>query len=100
MTAPSMNGRDAFGNPRSTRCQTIAGPSLHVCRRLAQLFALTVLVPAGVGGIVVHLARFDFVWGPVPIRHEESFCSMVGAILTVAAGRSIRSRMKRKVSPQ
>ena len=95
-----MNGRDAVGNPRSTRCQTIAGPSLHVCKRLAQLFALAVPLPAPIGGIVVHVGRFDFVWGPVLIRHEESFCSIIGAILTVAAGKTIRSRMKRKVATQ
>ena len=58
------------------------------------------LAGAFLGGIMVHVGRFDFGWGPVLIRYEELFFSLVGAILIVAAGRIIRSRMKRKVAPQ
>jgi len=57
------------------------------------------LAGAFLGGIVVHVGRFDFGWGPVLIRYEELFFSLVGAVLIVAAGRIIRSRAKRK-SPQ
>ena len=58
------------------------------------------LAGAFLGGIVVHVGRFDFGWGPVLIRYEELFFSLVGAILIVAAGRIIRSRVKRKAPPQ
>ena len=58
------------------------------------------LAGAFLGGIVVRVGRFDFGWGPVLIRYEELFFSLVGAILIVAAGRIIRSRVKRKAPPQ
>ena len=54
------------------------------------------LAGAFLGGIVVHLGQFDFGWGPVLIRYEELFFSLVGAILIVAAGRMIRARAKKK----
>jgi len=57
------------------------------------------LVGAFLGGIVVHVGQFDFGWGPVLIRYEELFCSLVGAVLIVAAGRIIRSRIKKRASP-
>jgi uncharacterized membrane protein YeaQ/YmgE (transglycosylase-associated protein family) len=41
------------------------------------------LVGAFIGGIVVHLTRVDFGWGPVLIRYEELLFSFVGAILIV-----------------
>jgi len=58
------------------------------------------LAGAFLGGIVVHVGQFDFGWGPVLIRYEELFFSLVGAILIVAAGRIIRFRGKRKLPPQ
>jgi len=48
------------------------------------------------GGIVVHVGQFDFGWGPVLIRYEELFFSLIGAVLIVAVGRLIRSRMNKK----
>jgi len=41
------------------------------------------LVGAFIGGILVHLTRVDFGWGPVLIRYEELLFSFVGAILIV-----------------
>jgi uncharacterized membrane protein YeaQ/YmgE (transglycosylase-associated protein family) len=41
------------------------------------------LVGAFIGGIVVHLTRVDFGWGPVLIRYEELLFSFIGAILIV-----------------
>ena len=57
------------------------------------------LTGAFLGGIVVHLGQFDFGWGPVLIRYEELFFSLVGAVLIVAVGRRVRSRMKSKLTP-
>jgi len=54
------------------------------------------LAGAFLGGIVVHVGQLDFGWGFVLIRYEELFFSLVGAILIVAAGRLIRSRLKKK----
>ena len=55
------------------------------------------LAGAFLGGMVVHVARFDFGWGIVLIRYEELLFSLVGAILLVLLGKLIRSRMKKKV---
>jgi len=55
------------------------------------------LAGAFLGGIVVHVGRFDFGWGPVLIRYEELFFSFLGAILIVATVRIVRSRAKKKV---
>ena len=55
------------------------------------------LAGACLGGIVVHLGRFDFGWGLVVIRYEELFFSLLGAIVLIVLGRFIRSRMKKKV---
>jgi len=54
------------------------------------------LAGALLGGIVVHVGRFDFGWGPVLIRYEELFFSLIGAIVILGLGRLIRSKMKRK----
>jgi uncharacterized membrane protein YeaQ/YmgE (transglycosylase-associated protein family) len=58
------------------------------------------LAGAFLGGIVAHVGRFDFGWGPVLIRYEELFFSLVGAILIVAAGRIIHSRTTKKTPPK
>ena len=58
------------------------------------------LAGAFLGGIVVHVGNFNFGWGPVLIRYEELFFSLVGAILLVALGRIVRSRMKKKAPAQ
>ena len=58
------------------------------------------LAGAFLGGIVAHVGRFDFGWGPVLIRYEELFFSFVGAILIVAAGKIIHSRTTKKTSPK
>ena len=57
------------------------------------------LAGAFLGGIVAHVGHFDFGWGPVLIRYEELFFSLVGAILIVAAGKILRYRIKRKSPP-
>jgi uncharacterized membrane protein YeaQ/YmgE (transglycosylase-associated protein family) len=57
------------------------------------------LAGAFLGGIIAHVGQFNFGWGPVLIRYEELFFSFVGAILIVAAGKIIRSRMKERPKP-
>ena len=54
------------------------------------------LVGAFIGGLVVHVGQFDFGWGPVLIRYEELFCSLLGAIVIVAVGKFIRFRAKKQ----
>jgi uncharacterized membrane protein YeaQ/YmgE (transglycosylase-associated protein family) len=56
------------------------------------------LAGAFLGGMVVHIARFDFGWGPVLIRYEELLFSMLGAIVLVVVGRVIRARSRKKGS--
>lgn len=55
------------------------------------------LVGAFLGGMVVHVGRFDFGWGIVLIRYEELLFSLLGAILLVLLGKLVRSRLKKKV---
>ena len=55
------------------------------------------LAGAFLGGIVVHVGRFDFGWGVALIRYEELLFSLLGAVLLIVLGRFIRSRMKKKV---
>jgi len=54
------------------------------------------LAGAFLGGIIVNVLKVDFGWGPVLIRYEELFFSLVGAILIVLVGKIISSRMKKK----
>jgi uncharacterized membrane protein YeaQ/YmgE (transglycosylase-associated protein family) len=54
------------------------------------------LAGAFLGGIIVHVGQFDFGWGPVLIRYEELFFSLLGAVLLLVLGRVLRSRMKKK----
>lgn len=58
------------------------------------------LAGAFLGGILVHVGQFDFGWGPVLIRYEELFFSLVGAILILAVGRIIYARMLKKTPPK
>ncbi len=58
------------------------------------------LAGAFLGGIIVHVGQFNFGWGPVLIRYEELFFSLVGAVLLLVLGRVVRSRMKRKAPAQ
>ena len=55
------------------------------------------LAGAFLGGIVVHVGRFDFGWGVVIIRYEELLFALLGAILLVILGKLIRSGVKKKV---
>jgi len=55
------------------------------------------LAGAFLGGIVVHVGRFDFGWGILLIRYEELLFSLLGAILLLILGKFIRSRLKKKV---
>jgi len=54
------------------------------------------LAGAFIGGIVVRIAQFDFGWGPVLIRYEELFFSLLGAILLLFVFRLLRSRLKKR----
>ncbi len=54
------------------------------------------LAGACLGGIIVHVGRFDFNWGFVVIRYEELFFSFLGAVFLIVAGKLLRSRMKKK----
>jgi uncharacterized membrane protein YeaQ/YmgE (transglycosylase-associated protein family) len=58
------------------------------------------LAGAFLGGIAVHVGQFNFGWGPVLIRYEELFFSLLGAILLVVLGKIVRSRMKQKPPAQ
>jgi uncharacterized membrane protein YeaQ/YmgE (transglycosylase-associated protein family) len=56
------------------------------------------LAGAFLGGILVNVFKVDFGWGPVLIRYEELFFSLVGAIVILLLGKFISSRMKKKGS--
>lgn len=56
------------------------------------------LAGACLGGMVVHVGKFDFGWGPVLIRYEELLFSLLGAILLVVLGKLIRARSVKKSS--
>jgi uncharacterized membrane protein YeaQ/YmgE (transglycosylase-associated protein family) len=51
---------------------------------------------AFVGGMVVHVAKLDFGWGPVLIRYEDLLFSLLGALLLIVIGRVLRSKSKKK----
>ena len=53
---------------------------------------------AFIGGIVVRVTKLDFGWGPVLIRYEELFVSLLGAVLLVLLGKFLRSRSKKQAS--
>ena len=57
------------------------------------------LAGAFLGGIVVRLTNLNFGWGPVLIRYEELFFSLLGAIILVLLARLISSRSKLKPKP-
>jgi uncharacterized membrane protein YeaQ/YmgE (transglycosylase-associated protein family) len=54
------------------------------------------LVGAFLGGMVVHVGRFDFGWGPVLIRYEELLFSLLGAVVLVVLAKVLFSRVKKK----
>lgn len=56
------------------------------------------LAGAFLGGMVVHVAKLDFGWGPVLIRYEELLFSLLGAIFLLLLARLIRSRSKKAPS--
>jgi uncharacterized membrane protein YeaQ/YmgE (transglycosylase-associated protein family) len=47
---------------------------------------------ASLGGILVRTTHLDFGWGPVLIRYEELFFSLLGAIALLVLVRLVRSR--------
>jgi uncharacterized membrane protein YeaQ/YmgE (transglycosylase-associated protein family) len=55
------------------------------------------LAGAFVGGIVARVTGLDFGWGPVLIRYEELFVSLLGAIVLVVLAKLIRSRSHKQV---
>jgi uncharacterized membrane protein YeaQ/YmgE (transglycosylase-associated protein family) len=54
------------------------------------------LTGALLGGTVVHVARFDFGWGPVLVRYEELLFSLAGAVFLIILARMIRSSAVKK----
>jgi len=48
------------------------------------------LTGAFLGGMVVHVARIDFGWGPVLVRYEELLFSLVGAVFLIVVMRLVR----------
>ena len=54
------------------------------------------LIGAFIGGIIAQVGNFNFGWGPVLIRYEELFFSLVGAIFIVVLAKFIRSRTTKK----
>jgi uncharacterized membrane protein YeaQ/YmgE (transglycosylase-associated protein family) len=53
------------------------------------------LAGAFLGGIVVRVTGLDFGWGPVLIRYEELFVSLLGAVLLIVVARLLRSKSKK-----
>lgn len=54
------------------------------------------LAGAFLGGMVVRVTGLDFGWGPVLIRYEELFVSLLGAVLLVVLAKFVRSRFTTK----
>lgn len=54
------------------------------------------LAGALIGGMVVHVAKIDYGWGPVMIRYEELLFSLLGAVVLVLLARLIRSKAKKQ----
>jgi len=50
---------------------------------------------AFLGGMVVHVAKLDFGWGPVLIRYEDLLFSFLGALLLIVLGRVFRSKSRK-----
>ena len=78
----------------------VAGMMTNRTQNRSGCFGRLVLGLAGafLGGMVVHVGRFDFGWGIVLIRYEELLFSLAGAILLVLLGKLIRSRLKKKLA--
>ena len=55
------------------------------------------LAGACLGGMVMHVGKFNFGWGVVLISYEELLFAFLGAVLLIVLGRFMRSRMKKKV---
>jgi len=53
---------------------------------------------AFLGGIIVHVWKLDFGWGPVLIRYEELLFSFLGAIILLLVARMIRSKSSKAPS--
>lgn len=66
----------------------------RLARRLGRL--MLGLAGALLGGMVVHVARLDFGWGPVLVRYEELLFSLVGAVFLIIVVRLIRSSAVKK----
>jgi uncharacterized membrane protein YeaQ/YmgE (transglycosylase-associated protein family) len=56
------------------------------------------LVGAFLGGIAVQVFKVDFGWGPVLIRYEELFFSLLGGMAILLVWKLLGSRMKKKDS--
>jgi len=54
------------------------------------------LAGALLGGMVVHVVRIDFGWGPVLVRYEELLFSLIGAMFLIIMARLIRSSATKK----
>jgi uncharacterized membrane protein YeaQ/YmgE (transglycosylase-associated protein family) len=54
------------------------------------------LAGAFLGGILVRMTNLNFGWGPVLIRYEELFASLLGAILLIVLARLVFGRRKKK----
>ncbi len=50
------------------------------------------LLGAFIGGIVAHVTRLNFDWGPVLIRYEDLLMSLVGGAVLMVLGKLILSR--------
>ena len=56
------------------------------------------LAGALLGGMVVHVVRIDFGWGPVLVRYEELLFSLIGAMFLIIMARLIRSSATKKTA--
>ena len=55
---------------------------------------------AFIGGMIVHVAKLDFGWGPVLIRYEELLFAFLGAVILLVLTRFLRSKSSKTPSPQ
>jgi uncharacterized membrane protein YeaQ/YmgE (transglycosylase-associated protein family) len=58
------------------------------------------LAGAFIGGMIVHVAKLDFGWGPVLIRYEELLFAFLGAVLLLVLTRFLRSKSSKSPSSQ
>jgi uncharacterized membrane protein YeaQ/YmgE (transglycosylase-associated protein family) len=54
------------------------------------------LLGAFLGGMIVRVAQLDLGWGPVLIRYEELFFSLLGAVALIVSVKLLRASARKK----